>query len=212
VGLELLGGALRRGAVHLVEVPRLLRSRHEDVVVWARERLEAAAAAGQLPNEAIYRVLDDPAADVQAFGRTLARDPRGALRRGRARVLLRRVARRGHGRPRDRAVGGEAARATAEQGYDLRRLVPMVRVLLYRPAQARREKENLYRALGRWSTEQVDHARLVVDVLGELRRSASKIDATRVIALLARVKDRFPEVALPFATTPRFGATLEKTT
>jgi hypothetical protein len=210
VGLELLGGALRRGAVHLVEVPRLLRSRHEDVVVWARERLEAAAAAGALPNEAIYRVLDDPAADVQAFGRALVRTHVGRFD---VAELVCFCAESPDAATADLGIAlwEEKLRGEAEQGYDLRRLVPMVRVLLYRPAQARREKENLYRALARWSVEQVDHARLVVDVLGELRRSASRIDATRVIGLLARVKDRFPEVALPFTTTARFGATLEKT-
>lgn len=209
VGLELLGGALRRGAVQLVEVARLLRSRHEDVVVWARERLEAAAAAGALPNEAIYRVLDDPAADVQAFGRALVREH---VERFDVAELVCFCAESPDAATADLGIAlwEEKLRGKAEQGYDLRRLVPMVRVLLYRPAQARREKENLYEALARWSVEQVDHARLVVDVLGELRRSASRIDAARVIGLLARVKDRFPEVALPFTTSARFGATLEK--
>lgn len=203
LGLELLGGALRRGAHPIVELPRLLSAPFEDVVVWVRERLEAEAAAGRLPNEALYRVLDAAGADVQAFGRDLVR---AHLERfaGLAEVIVfcaespdAATSDLGIGLYEERLKGGEAA-------FDLRRLVPMFRILLYRPATARAEKERVHGTLRRWALEAPEHARLVVDVVAELRRTASQVDRTRVVQLLAVVHERFPDVAVPFATARVF--------
>ncbi|MCO5172523.1 MAG: hypothetical protein M9894_40015 [Planctomycetes bacterium] len=200
VGLELLGGAVARGAYPAVELPRLLSAAHEDVVVWARERLEADAAAGRLPNEALYRVLDAPAADAQAFGRALVR---AHLERFEAAELIVFCAESPDAATSDLGIGLYEERLRG-QGLDLRALVPMFRILLYRPATARAEKERLYGLLRRWALEAPEHARLVVDVVGELRRTESKLDRSRVVRLLALVADRFPAVEVPFRVTTVF--------
>ncbi len=202
VGLELLGGALARGAHPVVELPRLLSAPHEDVVVWARERLEADAAAGRLPNEALYRVLDAGAADAQAFGRELVR---AHLERFALAELIVFCAESPDAATSDLGIGLYERRLRDQAGFDLRALVPMFRILLYRPATARAEKERLHGTLRRWALEAADHARLVVDVVGELRRTESRVDRSRAVQLLALIAERFAgEVDVPFRTTAVF--------
>lgn len=201
-GLELLGGAVARGAHPLVELPRLLASPHEDVVVWARERLEADAAAGRLPNEALYRILDAEAADAQAFGRALVR---AHLERFALAELIVFCAESPDAATADLGIALYEERLAGRDGFDLRALVPMFRVLLSRPATARREKERLYGTLRRWALEAADHARVVVDVIGELRRSESQVDRSRVVQLLALIAERFgAEVEVPLRTAAAF--------
>lgn len=200
VGLELLGSAVARGGHPAVELPRLLSAAHEDVVVWARERLEADAAAGRLGNEALYRVLDAPAADAQAFGRALVR---AHLERFELAELVVFCAESPDAATSDLGIGLYEERLRG-QGFDLRALVPMFRILLLRPATARAEKERLYGLLRRWALEAEAHARLVVDVIGELVRTESKVDRSRVVQLLALVADRLPAVEVPFRVTAVF--------
>jgi hypothetical protein len=186
----------------VVELPRLLSAPHEDVVVWARERLEADAAAGRLPNEALYRVLDAGAADAQAFGRELVR---AHLERFALAELIVFCAESPDAATADLGIGLYEARLRDQAGFDLAALVPMFRILLYRPATARAEKERLHGTLRRWALEAADHARLVVDVVGELRRTESRVDRSRVVQLLALIAERFAgEVDVPFSTTAVF--------
>jgi hypothetical protein len=204
LGLELLGGALARGALPVTALPRLLASSREDVVVWARERLDADAAAGRLPNEALYRVLDLGATDAQAFGRDLVRRH---LERFAVAELVVFCAESPDAATADLGIGLYEERLKgAGSAFDLRALVPMFRILLYRPATARAEKERLYATLRRWALEAAENARLVVDVTSELRRTESKVDRSRVVQLLALVRERFPvaDVAVPFTTTAVF--------
>lgn len=205
LGLELLGGALARGALPVTALPRLLASTREDVVVWARERLDADAAAGRLPNEALYRVLDLGSTDAQAFGRDLVRRH---LERFAVAELVVFCAESPDAATSDLGIGlyEERLKGAAGAGFDLRALVPMFRILLYRPATARAEKERLYATLRRWALEAAENARLVVDVTSELRRTESKVDRSRVVQLLALVRERFPvaEVAVPLTTTAVF--------
>lgn len=202
VGLELLGSAVARGAHPVVELPRLLAAAHEDVVVWARERLESDAAAGRLPNEALYRILDAGAADAQAFGRDLVR---AHLERFAVAELVVFCAESPDAATSDLGIELYEQRLKGEPGFDLRSLVPMFRILLYRPATARAEKERLYATLRRWALEAPDHARLVVDVIGELRRTESRVDRSRVVQLLALIAERFAGVVeVPFRTAATF--------
>ena len=88
----------------------------------------------------------------------------------------------------------------------IKQLLPMFRILLYKVATARREKDRLTATLRRWALESADNARLVVDVIAAFRRTEAKIDRTAALTLMAHLADRFPgEVELPFATAATFG-------
>lgn len=204
LGLELLDAALRRGAASLLDVADLLAAGREDVVVWAREALERAAAAGGLPNEALYRMLDAAGRDVRGFGRKLVREH---LERFEAAELIVFCAESPDAATADLGIGLYESRA-AELGLDLRDLVPMFRVLLFKVAQARREKDRLLQTLERWALAAEDQARLVVDVVGAFRRSAARLDHDRAVRLLVRIAVRYPDLELPFDVSPVFGHTL----
>ncbi|MGE0708782.1 MAG: hypothetical protein AB7N76_21490 [Planctomycetota bacterium] len=206
LGLELYGGALRRGRRGLLNVVALLRAGHEDVVVWARERIEEAAAAGRLPNEALYRMLDAAAADLRGFGRELVA---GHLQRFQVAELIVFCAESPDAATADLGIRLYRQELHGQEHYDLARLLPMFRILLYKVAAARQEKERLYGLLREWSLEAADQARLTVEVVAAFRRSTCRLDLTRALTLLVAIERRFgAEVPLPFAVHEVFGATL----
>ena len=87
----------------------------------------------------------------------------------------------------------------------------MFRVLLYRVAQARPEKERLYRLLQTWALEREEHARLASEVVAGFRRSRSRIDLSRALGLLAQIALRFPSLSLPMQSQRVFGHQLART-
>jgi hypothetical protein len=209
LGLELFGAALRRGRVNLLGVVDLLAAEHEDVVVWAHERVEEAAAKGGLSNEALYRMLDAAARDVQGFARRLVRQH---LRNFEVAELIVFCAESPD------ATTAELGISLYEQelkdsaafraGHDLARLLPMFRILLYKVATARREKERLYGTLRRWALEAASNARLVVDVVAAFRRTQSKLDFEKVVRLLVEIDATHPDVKVPFTSVAAFGSHL----
>ena len=206
LGLELLGAALRRGALGLLALVELLRVRHEDVVLWARERIEEAAGEGRLPNEALYRMLDATAADLRGFGRELVREH---LLRFEVAELIVFCAESPDATTAEMGIALYQRELAGREDYDLARLLPMFRILLYQVARARGEKERLYGLLRAWSLEAPQQARLTVEVIAAFRRSTCRIDLTRALTLLVAIQQRFgDEVPLPFATNEVFGATL----
>ena len=208
LGLDLLGGALGRGELELLEVTELLRRSTEDVVVWVREALAAAAAEGRLSNEALYRMLDAVQADVRGFGRDLVQEH---LARFEVAELICFCAESPDAPT--AALGLELYRDRLQgQGdYDLGQLLPMFRILLFKVAQARPEKERLYRLLREWALERAENARLAVAVVVGFRRSHARIDLSRALSLLALIRTRYPEVELPFETSATFGHVLQPT-
>lgn len=206
LGLELLGAALRRGALGLLGLVELLRVRHEDVVLWARERIEEAAGEGRLPNEALYRMLDATAADLRGFGRELVREH---LLRFEVAELIVFCAESPDATTAELGIALYQRELAGREDYDLAQLLPMFRILLYQVARARGEKERLYALLRAWSLEAPAQAELTVEVIAAFRRSTCRIDLTRALTLLVAIQQRFgEEVSLPFATRAVFGATL----
>lgn len=206
LGLELLGAALRRGALDLLALVELLRVRHEDVVLWARERIEEAAGEGRLPNEALYRMLDATAADLRGFGRELVREH---LRCFEVAELIVFCAESPDATTAEMGIALYQRELAGREDYDLAQLLPMFRILLYQVARARGEKERLYGLLRAWSLEAPKQAQLTVEVIAAFRRSTCRLDLTRALTLLVAIQQRFgDEVPLPFATHDVFGATL----
>ena len=205
LGLDLLGGALRRGELDLLEVVELLRVSREDVVVWVRAAVEAAAAEGRLGNEALYRMLDALQADVRGFARGLVEEH---LARFEVAELICFCAESPDAPTAALGIELYRARLHGREDYDLAQLLPMFRVLLYRVAQARPEKERLYGLLRAWALERVDHARLASEVVAGFRRSRSRIDLSRALGLLAQIALRYPEVELPLTSAQVFGHVL----
>lgn len=202
LGLELFGAALRRGSQSILEVVELLRSRHEDVVVWARASIEEAAGEGRLGNEAMYRMLDAAAQDVKGFARELVQQH---LRKFDEAELIVFCAESPDAATADLGISLYESELK-DQGYDLRQLLPMFRILLYKVATARQEKERLFGTLRRWALEQAGNARLVTDVVAAFRRTEAKIDFARAMTLLVAIKERFgDEVQLPFTISSTFG-------
>jgi HEAT repeat protein len=202
LGMELFSSALSRGAIPVVDVTRFLLGNYaEDVVVWASEHLEHAATAGKLPNEGLYRLLDTTGQAVNAFARGLVTDH---LRRFDAAELIVFCA-----ESPDATTSGLGIqlyeRELKDRGYDLAKLLPMFRILLYKVATARAEKERLLGTLRRWAFESAENARLVADVIAAFRRTEAKIDFTRAMTLLVLLGERYPEVKLPFKTQTTFG-------
>jgi hypothetical protein len=191
VGLELLAAAIGRGESTIVDVVPLLSADHEDVIVWAREKVRDAAKAGKLPNEALYRMLDATALDVTGFARRIVREH---LERFEVVELIVFCAESPDAATADLGIELYEKR----KDLDLKKLVPMFRILLYKVATARKEKERLYGTLRRFALETEENARLVVDVIGEFRRTEAKIDFARAVTLLALVSERFPGVPVPF--------------
>jgi len=206
LGLDLLGGALDRGELELLEVTELLRRSTEDVVVWVREALAAAAAEGRLGNEALYRMLDAVQADVRGFGRDLVQEH---LARFEVAELICFCAESPDAPT--AALGLELYRERLQgQGdYDLAQLLPMFRILLFKVAQARPEKERLYRLLREWALERPENARLAVAVVAGFRRTHARIDLSRALSLLALIRTRYADVELPFETSATFGHVLQ---
>ncbi|MBL4844628.1 MAG: hypothetical protein JKY65_03805 [Planctomycetes bacterium] len=208
LGLDLLGGSLRRGELGLLDVTELLRKSHEDVVVWVREALERAAEEGRLPNEALYRMLDAVQADVRGFGRDLVQEH---LARFEVAELICFCAESPDSPT--AALGIELYREhlTGEgEEHDLSQLLPMFRILLFKVAQARGEKERLYQLLRTWALESPRNARLAVAVVVGFRRSHARIDLSRALTLLAIIRTRYAEVELPFETSATFGYVLSR--
>ncbi len=191
VGLELLAAAIGRGEATIVDVVPLLSADHEDVIVWAREKVRDAASAGRLPNEALYRMLDAVALDVAGFARRIVREH---LERFEVVELIVFCAESPDAATADLGIELYEKR----KDLDLRKLVPMFRILLYKVATARKEKERLHGTLRRFALETEENARLVVDVIGEFRRTEARIDFARAVTLLALVSERFPGVPVPF--------------
>lgn len=205
LGLDLLGGALERGELELLEVTELLRTSTEDVVVWVREALAAAAAEGRLGNEALYRMLDAVQADVRGFGRGLVQEH---LARFEVAELVCFCAESPDAPTAALGLELYRERLRGQGDYDLAQLLPMFRILLFKVAQARAEKERLYRLLREWALEREENARLTVAVVAGFRRTHAKIDLSRALTLLARIRVRYPELELPFGTSATFGHVL----
>ena len=206
LGRELLGAALDRGAVDMLDLVGQLQTRHEDVIVWLQERLEQAAVDGRLPNEALYRMLDGLRRDVQGFARGLVREH---LTRFEAAELIVFCAESPDATTAD--LGIELyQQELREHDFDLRALLPMFRILLYKVAAARREKDRLFQTLRRWALEGQAQAQLVADVVAAFRRSEAELDFTKALTLLVELGQRFPELELPFAATATFGWTPEE--
>lgn len=203
LGLELLGGALRRGALSPLELAGLLcETPGEEVAVWARERLEQEAAGGRLPNQALYRLLEAIPRDVRGFARELVARH---LDRFAAAELIAFCAESPDATTAELGISLAETRLQGT-GWDLRALLPMFRVLLYRVARDRKEKEKLLATLERWALADAAQARLAVGVVAAFRRSAARLEFTKAVALLAKVGRRYPEVELPFAVRETFGA------
>lgn len=208
LGLDLLGGALRRGELELLETVELLRLSYEDVVVWVRAALEGAAQQGRLSNEALYRMLDALQADVRGFARGLVEEH---LARFEIAELICFCAESPDAPTAALGIELYRERLQGRDDYDLGRLLPMFRVLLYRVAQARPEKERLYRLLQTWALEREEHARLASEVVAGFRRSRSRIDLSRALGLLAQIALRFPSLSLPMQSQRVFGHQLART-
>jgi hypothetical protein len=208
LGLDLLGGALERGELELLEVTELLRTSTEDVVVWVREALAAAAAEGRLGNEALYRMLDAVQADVRGFGRGLVQEH---LARFEVAELVCFCAESPDAPTAALGLELYRERLQGEGDHDLAKLLPMFRILLFKVAQARAEKERLYLLLREWALERDENARLAVAVVAGFRRTHARIDLSRALALLAQIRVQYPEIELPFAASATFGHVLQTT-
>lgn len=204
LGRELLAAARARGALPMLELAGLLaEAAPEDVAVWAREQLSAAAAAGKLGNAALYRLLEAVPRDVRGFARGLVVEH---LRRFEAGELLAFCAESPD------ATTAELGISLCEQELpdltlrlDLRALLPMFRVLLYRVGRDRREKERLLVTLERWALRERANAALAVDVVAAFRRSRARLEFSRAVTLLAKAGRRWPDLPLPFAQREVFG-------
>lgn len=205
LGLDLLGGALARGELELLEITELLRTSTEDVVVWVREALASAAAEGRLGNEALYRMLDAVQADVRGFGRDLVQEH---LARFEVAELICFCAESPDAPTAALGIELYRERLAGEDDYDLAQLLPMFRILLFKVAQARAEKDRLYRLLREWSLESPANARLAAAVVAGFRRSHARIDLSRALGLLALIRTRYAEVELPIETSATFGYVL----
>lgn len=204
LGRELLAAARARGALPMLDLAGLLaEAAPEDVAVWAREQLQAAAAAGELGNAALYRLLEAVPRDVRGFARGLVVEH---LRRFEAGELLAFCAESPD------ATTAELGISLCEQELpdltlrlDLRALLPMFRVLLYRVGRDRREKERLLGTLERWALRERANAALAVDVVAAFRRSQARLEFSRAVTLLAKAGRRWPDLPLPFAQREVFG-------
>lgn len=207
LGLELLAGALRRGALPAEELAGLLCGESpagEDVAAWAREALEAEAAAGRLPNQALYRLLDAVPRDVRGFARELVTRH---LRRFQAGELVAFCAESPDATTAELGISlAEAALPAGERLLDLRALLPMFRVLLYRVGRDRQEKARLLLTLERWALAEREQAALAVEVVAAFRRSQARLEFSGAVGLLAKLARRWPDLELPFAARESFGA------
>ena len=212
LGRELLAAALARGALSMLELAGLLAaSGDEDVAVWAREQLAAAAAAGRLGNPAVYRLLEAVPLDVRGFARGLVVEH---LRRFEAGELLAfcaespdaATAELGLSLCEQELPALEEPASGAGRAHDLRAFLPMFRVLLYRVGRDRREKERLLATLERWALRERGNAALAVDVVAAFRRSQARLEFSRAVGLLAKIGRRWPDLPLPFTLRESFGA------
>lgn len=201
LGLALLDAAAARGALDPEQLAELAADGREDVVVWARERIEALAEEGQLPNPVLYRLLDAGARDVRFFGRELVREH---LERFEVAELIVFCAESPDAPTAALGIALYQERAE-DHGFDLLHLLPLFRILLYRVATARKEKERIYRTLTEWALEQPAHGELAADVVAAFGRSRVQLDFTRALQLLVKIKQRFPEVEAGVEVSEVFG-------
>ncbi|MCA8920635.1 MAG: hypothetical protein KDD82_02430 [Planctomycetes bacterium] len=205
LGLALLDGAAGRGALDPERLAELAGNGREDVVVWARERIEALAAEGTLPNPVLYRLLDAATRDVRGFGRELVREH---LERFEIAELIVFCAESPDAPT--AALGIELYRERAEEhGFDLVYLLPLFRILLYRVASARREKERIYASLTEWALESAQHGEFAASVVAAFGRSRVELDFARALQLLVKIKRRFPEAEVGVEVSEVFGHVVE---
>lgn len=203
--MALLDGAAGRGALDLERLAELAGNGREDVVVWARERIEALAAEGTLPNPVLYRLLDAATRDVRGFGRELVREH---LERFEIAELIVFCAESPDAPT--AALGIELYRERAEEhGFDLVYLLPLFRILLYRVASARREKERIYASLTEWALESAQHGEFAASVVAAFGRSRVELDFARALQLLVKIKRRFPEAEVGVEVSEVFGHVVE---
>lgn len=207
LGQELLAGALSRGALPAEELAGLLCGEApagEDVAAWARRALEAEAAVGRLPNQALYRLLDAVPRDVRGFARELVTRH---LRRFQAGELVAFCAESPDATTAELGISlAEAALPAGERLLDLRALLPMFRVLLFRVGRDRQEKARLLQTLERWALAEREQAALAVDVVAAFRRSQARLEFSGAVGLLAKLGRRWPDLSLPFTARETFGA------
>ncbi|MEZ6188605.1 MAG: hypothetical protein R3F62_26830 [Planctomycetota bacterium] len=205
LGLALLDAAATRGALDPERLAELAGSGREDVVVWARERIEALAVEGRLPNGVLYRLLDAATRDVRGFGRALVREH---LERFEVAELIVFCAESPDAPT--AALGIELYRERAEEhAFDLGYLLPLFRILLYKVASARAEKERIYRQLTAWALEAPEHAELAAAVVAAFGRSRVQLDFARALSLLVKIKQRFPAIEAGVEVAEVFGASAE---
>lgn len=201
LGLGLLDAVAARGALDPEQLAELAGDGREDVVVWARERIESLAEEGQLPNPVLYRLLDAGARDVRFFGRELVREH---LERFEVAELIVFCAESPDAPTAALGIALYQERAE-DHGFDLLHLLPLFRILLYRVATARREKERIYRTLTEWALERPEHGELAADVVAAFGRSRVELDFTRALQLLVKIKQRFPQIEAGVEVSEVFG-------